>query len=63
MSKAMNNMDLGKPIKNDKDLKRCFRRFKNSLTYTKKYNILPLAKILYTGDSRNRYAEYDFNIV
>lgn len=59
MLKAMNNMDLGKPIKTNKDLKRLFRKFKVSLTYTRKCNIVPLAKILY---SRNRYAEYDFNI-
>lgn len=50
-------MDLGKPIKTNKDLKRLFRAFKVSLTYTKKCNIVPLAKIL---NSRNRYAEYDF---
>ena len=62
MSKAMKNMDLGKPIKTDKDLKRLFSKFKNSLTYTKKYNILPLAKILYSRNSR-RYAEYDINVV
>lgn len=55
-------MDLGKPIKTDKDLKRLFSKFKYSLTYTKKYNILPLAKILYSRNSR-RYAEYDFNVV
>lgn len=55
-------MDLGKPIKTDKDLKRLFSTFKNSLTYTKKYNILPLARILYSRNSR-RYAEYDFNVV
>ena len=62
MSKAMSNMDLGKPIKTDKDLKRLFGTFKISLTYTKKYNILALARILYSRNSR-RYAEYDFNIV
>ena len=59
MSKAMKNMDLGKPIKTNKDLKRLFRTFKVSLTYTRKCNIVPLSNILY---SRNRYAEYDFNI-
>ena len=52
-------MDLGKPIKTNKNLNRCFREFKHSLTYTKKYNILPLANILYAGNSR-RYAEYNF---
>ena len=50
-------MDLGKPIKTNKDLKLLFRTFKVSLTYTKKCNIVPLAKILY---SRNRYYEYNF---
>lgn len=52
-------MDLGKPIKTNKNLNRCFREFKHSLIYTKTYSILPLAKILYAGNSR-RYAEYDF---
>ena len=59
MSKAMSNMDLGKPIKTDKDLKRLFNKFKYSLTYTRKCNIIPLSKILY---SRNRYSEYNFNV-
>lgn len=53
-------MDLGKPIKTNKDLKRLFRIFKVSLTYTRKCNIVPLSKILY---SRNRYSEYDFSVV
>ena len=59
MSKVMKNMDLGKPIKTDKDLKRLFMRFKVSLTYTRKCNIVPLSKILY---SRNRYSEYNFSV-
>ena len=50
-------MDLGKPIKTNKDLKRLFMTFKVSLTYTRKCNIIPLSKILY---SRNRYYEYNF---
>lgn len=52
-------MVLEKPIKTNKDLNRCFREFKHSLIYTKTYSILPLSKILYTGNSR-RYAEYNF---